>query len=99
MDMESLMKDEKISSNKRVNSDIKQFGSFCGGSVDGIKVEPIPCKEFHFKGTLQGPPGTPYEGGMFVVHIIFPNEYAFPTLSQLFVVILPPEVTRSCPPR
>jgi ubiquitin-protein ligase len=96
--MESIMKDKKISSNKRVNSDIKQFGSIFGGCIDGIKVEPIPGKEFQFKGTLQGPSGTPYEDGTFVVHIIFPIEYAFPTLSQLFVVILLPEGTRSSPP-
>jgi ubiquitin-protein ligase len=72
--MQSLMRDKKISSNRRVNADIKAFGSYFGGSVDGIKVEPIPGKEFQFNGTLQGPSGTPYEGGTFVVHIIFPNE-------------------------
>jgi ubiquitin-protein ligase len=96
--MEQLTRDKRTSSNRRVNSDIKAFGSYFGGSVDGIKVEPIPGKEFQFKGTLQGPSGTPYEGGTFVAHIMFPKEYAFPTLSQLFVVILPPEGTRSIPP-
>jgi ubiquitin-protein ligase len=65
---------------RRINKEIKDFGS--GGSAD-IKVEPIPGEKFQFKGTLIGPSETPYEGGTFVVHIIIPNEYAFPTLSQL----------------
>ena len=69
-----LIRDKKISSNKRVNKDIKKFGSYFGGSVDGMKVEPMPGELFHFKATIIGPPETPYEGGTFVVHIIFPEE-------------------------
>ncbi|ODQ66434.1 hypothetical protein NADFUDRAFT_50354 [Nadsonia fulvescens var. elongata DSM 6958] len=31
----------------------------------------------HLKGTFQGPPGTPYEGGLFTIDIKIPNEYPF----------------------
>ncbi len=91
-----------MSSNRerRINAERKADGLFgCGEYADtGIKVEPIPGEEFQFKGTLVGPSETPYEGGTFVVHIIIPKEYAFPTFYLSFI-IPPPEVTRTSPPR
>ena len=66
----------------RIISEMKALGS--GEYADtGIKVEPIPGEKFQFQGTLIGPSESPYEGGTFVVHIIIPYEYAFPTLSLL----------------
>ncbi|MCJ1355482.1 MAG: Ubiquitin-conjugating enzyme E2 1 [Icmadophila ericetorum] len=31
----------------------------------------------HLKGTFKGPPGTPYEGGTYMIDIKIPNEYPF----------------------
>jgi ubiquitin-conjugating enzyme E2 D/E len=62
-------------SKRRIDKDIEDLGS---GGPDFIKVEPVHGQEFHFKGTIQGPSQTPYEGGTFVVHIAFPNEYTAP---------------------
>lgn len=31
----------------------------------------------HLKGSFQGPPGTPYEGGTYVIDISIPQEYPF----------------------
>ena len=31
----------------------------------------------HLKGSFQGPPGTPYEGGTYVIDITIPQEYPF----------------------
>ncbi len=75
--------------------EMKALGS--GEYADtGIKVEPIPGEKFQFKGTLTGQSETPYEGGTFVVHIIIPEEYAFPTFYLSFV-IPPPKLPVQAP--
>ncbi|KXS21150.1 hypothetical protein M427DRAFT_51418 [Gonapodya prolifera JEL478] len=42
-----------------------------------IKVELVDDNLSHLKGTFEGPPATPYEGGHFVVDIQIPADYPF----------------------
>eukprot|EP00164_Ancoracysta_twista_P002211 GFYU01002921.1.p1 GENE.GFYU01002921.1~~GFYU01002921.1.p1 ORF type:complete len:194 (+),score=43.03 GFYU01002921.1:148-729(+) len=43
----------------------------------GVSVEPISADKCHLKGTLKGPKGTCYDGGVFQVDISLPSEYPF----------------------
>jgi ubiquitin-conjugating enzyme (huntingtin interacting protein 2) len=40
-----------------------------------ITVEPIADEIFHLRGSFNGPEGTPYEGGLFVVDMRLPYDY------------------------
>jgi ubiquitin-conjugating enzyme (huntingtin interacting protein 2) len=44
----------------------------------GVFAEPLDEKDItHLKGTLTGPPDTPYAGGTYVVDIQIPDGYPF----------------------
>jgi ubiquitin-conjugating enzyme (huntingtin interacting protein 2) len=53
--------------------------------VRAVQVRPNDNK--HLKGTLKGPEGTCYEGGVFEVDIVIPNAYPFepPRMVSLIV--------------
>ncbi|CAN6623185.1 ubiquitin-conjugating enzyme E2 1 [Trichomonascus vanleenenianus] len=43
-----------------------------------ITLQPVSEADLtHLKGTFHGPPGTPYEGGLFTIDIKIPQEYPF----------------------
>ncbi|EDW17694.1 ubiquitin-conjugating enzyme E2 4 [Drosophila mojavensis] len=52
------------------------------GPVEGCRVDVLDDNLFEWAASLKGPVNTPYEGGVFDIHISFPNEYPFepPTL-------------------
>lgn len=43
----------------------------------GITVTRDESDPNHITGTLRGPEGTPYEGGLFIVDIVIPKDYPF----------------------
>ena len=46
--------------------------------TSGLEVTlPDESNLMHWKGSLKGPQGTPYEGGVFVVDIQLPPDYPF----------------------
>lgn len=46
-------------------------------SVSGVSAAPVGEDMSHFAGSIKGPAGTPYEGGVFAVDIVIPKDYPF----------------------
>ncbi|XP_050698540.1 ubiquitin-conjugating enzyme E2-17 kDa-like [Eriocheir sinensis] len=59
---------------KRINKELKDMerNPPCQCSIGVINNDP-----FHCKATLIGPPGTPFQGGLFNLTIDFPDDYPF----------------------
>lgn len=71
---------------------VSTFLGMCLQEMQELKEEP-PCQcsvgpdgddIFKWNGSITGPPGTPYAGGVFCMSILFPKEYPFkpPTVRQ-----------------
>jgi Ubiquitin-protein ligase len=46
--------------------------------VSGVRAVPLNASNNrHLIGTIQGPGGTPYEGGVYEVDIVIPGQYPF----------------------
>lgn len=57
-------------------------------------VQLSPDDNRHLKGTLKGPEGTAYEGGVFEVDIVIPNAYPFePPLMKFITKIWHPNIS------
>ncbi|KOO26486.1 ubiquitin conjugating enzyme [Chrysochromulina tobinii] len=54
--------------------------------TSGIKAELVHEDDYlHWKGTIKGPITTPYEGGIFDVDILLPNDYPFVPPKMKFI--------------
>ena len=63
------------SSNGRLKKELSEVGK---NDTSGVNAKPIdPNNLRHLKGTLTGPQGTVYEGGVFEIDIIIPKQYPF----------------------
>lgn len=57
---------------RRICKELKDFEAV---PPDNITVGPINDDMFKWRGTMMGPPNTPYEGGVFFLEIKFPYDY------------------------
>ena len=56
----------------------KEFEELQGeSSLTNVTAGPAEDNIFNWSGTISGPEGTPYEGGLFFVSIKFPSNYPF----------------------
>ncbi|KAI9816149.1 MAG: Ubiquitin-conjugating enzyme E2 1 [Phylliscum demangeonii] len=57
----------------------KEIADIHQDTVSKIYAEPVGNNDdlTHLKGRFKGPPGTPYEGGTYVIDVQIPNEYPF----------------------
>lgn len=69
---------------KRIHKEAKDMATL-GESVSGISAGPINESDiYHWKGSIVGPEGTPYEGGIFYLDIKIPKEYPFKAPKVIF---------------
>jgi ubiquitin-conjugating enzyme E2 D/E len=66
----------------RISRDLAGFES---NPLEGVAIEVVGNDIFHVKATIQGPAGTPYEGGTFLVDIRFPSDYPLRSPDYHFV--------------
>lgn len=57
----------------------KEIADIHGDSTSQITADPVGGDDdiTHLRGSFPGPPGTPYEGGVFKIDIRIPTEYPF----------------------
>lgn len=64
-------------------------------SYEGFEVLPIGESLYHWKASIRGPRDSPYEGGIFYLHIRVPFNYPFEPPEMYFVTkILHPNISR-----
>jgi ubiquitin-conjugating enzyme (huntingtin interacting protein 2) len=65
----------EMAANGRLMKELTEVGKADSSGVTAAPVEDGNLR--HLKGTIQGPEGTPYEGGVFEIDIQVPKQYPF----------------------
>merc|ERR1719230_1919377 len=64
---------------KRLLMELKQVASGAPNvwshSGDGVHVFPAPDNLLFWRALVEGPPGSPFEGGVFALNVIIPENY------------------------
>ncbi|GMT19828.1 hypothetical protein PFISCL1PPCAC_11125, partial [Pristionchus fissidentatus] len=61
----------------RIQRECKEIVTSKDLNNSGVSIEMLSDKLTHMKGTISGPPDTPYEGGQFELDIVIPQNYPF----------------------
>ncbi|KAL9129700.1 MAG: hypothetical protein Q9217_001903 [Psora testacea] len=83
-------------SSSRTRRIAKEVADIHSDTLSHVKASPIGNGEdlTHLKGSFKGPPGTPYEGGSYVVDVRIPNDYPFrPPIMKFDTKIWHPNVS------
>ena len=57
---------------------VKEIAAVRKDDSSGVEASPVSDGDLrHLRGTIQGPMGTPYEGGVFEIDIVIPKQYPF----------------------
>mmetsp|Transcript_1847 Transcript_1847/g.2465 ORF Transcript_1847/g.2465 Transcript_1847/m.2465 type:complete len:194 (-) Transcript_1847:214-795(-) len=67
----------------RLNKELKEVAKIDENA--GVRAVQINNSERHLLGTINGPEGTPYDGGVFEVDIVIPNQYPFEPPKMKFI--------------
>lgn len=71
------------STNGRLTKELAEVGK---DDTSGVKAAAVAAGNLrHLQGTIQGPSGSPYEGGVFVVDIVIPGNYPFEPPKMKFI--------------
>eukprot|EP00249_Psilotum_nudum_P000732 c12837_g1_i1 orf=683-1267(-) len=62
--------------------------------VSGVSIQMCGDDLVHMRGTIEGPMGTPYEGGVFLIDIVLPSAYPFePPKMQFMTKVWHPNIS------
>jgi ubiquitin-conjugating enzyme (huntingtin interacting protein 2) len=78
-----MKKSQNAATNGRLLKELKEVGK---KDTSGVDAKPVTEGNLrHLRGTVQGPEGTVYEGGVFDVDIVIPDQYPFVPPKMKFI--------------
>mmetsp|Transcript_52475 Transcript_52475/g.94055 ORF Transcript_52475/g.94055 Transcript_52475/m.94055 type:complete len:546 (-) Transcript_52475:88-1725(-) len=71
----SALQNLSTAATKRIMSEIKQVANSSAG--EGVHIFPSPDTLNFWRALIEGPAGSPFEGGVFLLNVIIPDSYPF----------------------